>query len=136
MWKQRKSKRLLPGPFIRIRFSGALEVVEARGRRPEIRIYASAAEAAAAGIARSVIDRIWPRPPPPPAPPDCQTLGQWDPRHGNVWITCINNSCTTLDGCHLFSWPRQGPDDMRDEGYGGRWAEPGRVYQCSCVYSD
>ncbi|NML43625.1 hypothetical protein HHL11_07685 [Ramlibacter sp. G-1-2-2] len=112
-----------------------MEIVRARGRRPEIRIYATAAEALAAGIVRSVIDRIWGHPP-KPAPPDCQTLGEWDPRKGDVWITCINNGCDSSEGCHLLSWPREGPDDTRDEGTGGRWAEPGRVYQCSCVYSD
>jgi hypothetical protein len=120
---------------VRFLFSGVLEVVQRRGHRTEIRIYASAVEALSAGVARSIVDRIWP-PPPKVVPPDCQTFGEWDPKKGNVFVKCVNNDCTTFEGCHLLSWPREGPDDPRDEGYGGQWVEKGRVYQCSCEYSD
>jgi hypothetical protein len=133
MWRLGRRTHHAP---VEIRFSGALELLPGRDGHAAV-VYANASEALAAGLSRSIVDRLFPPKPPPPAParPACETVGE--PRRGGIWVTCRSVDCPsdTGGGCTLYSWPRDAPGDEQDEGSGG-WALPGRVYQCRCVYSD
>jgi hypothetical protein len=117
-----------------VEFAGPIEVIV---EKKAVRLvpWASRAAAVAAKFPRDWIERFFGRDKEPKFP-DCHTMGEWDPKQRNFWVTCRNKGCTSSEGCHLFSESRSTPGEPRDEGTGGRWAEAGRVYWCSCVYSD
>lgn len=129
-----KSSAKPPSKFsLHVHSNGAVEVQRDKKGILHIRTYSSAAEALAAGVDGRVVKLLFKAKGGRPTPPDCETVGS--PDRGRVWMRCVDHDCTGEEGCHLFSWPRNNPDDFRDEGKGGRWAQPGRIYECTCVYS-
>jgi hypothetical protein len=121
-----------PKKGLSFHFTGVLEVRRNRKGELTAQIYASAAEAATAGVHADIIRRIWEgEPNPQHVLPECSTLGT--PEEHGIWVTCRDNGCKGELGCHVESWPRGKPGDWRDEGE-GVWALPGRVYRCTCLY--